>query len=94
MPGAGICLPGATAALALRPRIGRHPRQREAQCEQPLLEYPYKLAASVISGAIAGLAGFLFAIKDGYVNPELLGWHLSGSVLIMISWWSGHLRGD
>jgi branched-chain amino acid transport system permease protein len=46
--------------------------------------YPYKLAAFVISGGIAGLAGFLFAIKDGYVNPEMMSWHLSGAVLIMI----------
>jgi branched-chain amino acid transport system permease protein len=56
--------------------------------------YPYKLAAFVISGALAGLAGFLFAIKDGFVNPELLSWHLSGSVLIMIILGGlGHLRG-
>ena len=33
--------------------------------------YPYKLAAFTISGAIAGVAGFLFAVKDGLVNPEL-----------------------
>lgn len=46
--------------------------------------YPYKLAAFVLSGAIAGLAGFLFAVKDGFVNPEMLSWHLSGAVLIMI----------
>jgi branched-chain amino acid transport system permease protein len=56
--------------------------------------YPYKLAAFALSGAIAGLAGFLFAVKDGYVNPELLSWHLSGSVLIMIILGGiGHLRG-
>jgi len=56
--------------------------------------YPYKLAAFVISGAIAGLAGFLFAVKDGYVNPEMLGWHQSGAVLIMIIFGGlGHLRG-
>jgi len=56
--------------------------------------YPYKLAAFVVSGAIAGLAGFLFAVKDGFVNPELLGWHLSGAVLIMIILGGiGHLRG-
>jgi len=56
--------------------------------------YPYKLAAFVISGAIAGLAGFLFAVKDGFVNPELLGWHQSGTVLIMIILGGlGHLRG-
>ena len=56
--------------------------------------YPYKLAAFTISGAIAGLAGFLFAVKDGFVNPELLSWHMSGSVLIMIILGGlGHLRG-
>lgn len=56
--------------------------------------YPYKLAAFIISGAIAGLAGFLFAVKDGFVNPELLSWHLSGAVLIMIILGGiGHLRG-
>jgi branched-chain amino acid transport system permease protein len=46
--------------------------------------YPYKLAAFVIAGALAGLAGALLAIKDGAVNPELLGWHESGAVLLMI----------
>jgi branched-chain amino acid transport system permease protein len=56
--------------------------------------YPYKLAAFTLSGGIAGLAGFLFAVKDGYVNPELLSWHLSGAVLIMIILGGiGHLRG-
>jgi branched-chain amino acid transport system permease protein len=56
--------------------------------------YNYKLAAFVISGMIAGLAGYLFAVKDGYVNPELLSWHLSGAVLIMIILGGlGHLRG-
>jgi len=56
--------------------------------------YPYKLAAFTISGALAGLSGFLFAVKDGFVNPELLSWHLSGAVLIMIILGGlGHLRG-
>ncbi|MCC6249907.1 MAG: branched-chain amino acid ABC transporter permease [Rubrivivax sp.] len=56
--------------------------------------YPYKLAAFVISGAVAGLAGFLFAVKDGFVNPELLSWHLSGALLVMIILGGiGHLRG-
>ncbi len=56
--------------------------------------YPYKLAAFTLSGAMAGLAGFLFAVKDGFVNPELLSWHLSGAVLVMIILGGlGHLRG-
>lgn len=44
----------------------------------------YKLAAFVLAGALAGLAGFLLAVKDGFVNPELLSWHESGAVLLMI----------
>ena len=46
--------------------------------------YPYKLAAFVIAGALAGLAGALLAVKDGAVNPELLAWHESGAVLLMV----------
>ena len=46
--------------------------------------YGYKLAAFVIAGALAGLAGFLLAVKDGAVNPELLSWHESGAVLLML----------
>lgn len=75
-------------SLLLRSRFGRalagirvnEQRMRAAGFST----YPYKLAAFVISGAIAGLSGFLFAVKDGFVNPELLGWHQSGAVLIMI----------
>lgn len=56
--------------------------------------YPYKLAAFTLSGGLAGWAGFLFAVKDGFVNPELLAWHMSGSMLIMIILGGlGHLRG-
>ena len=46
--------------------------------------FGYKLAAFVIAGALAGLAGFLLALKDGAVNPELLSWHESGAVLLML----------
>jgi branched-chain amino acid transport system permease protein len=56
--------------------------------------YRYKLGAFVLSAALAGLAGFLFALKDGFVNPELLSWHQSGAVLLMIILGGiGHLRG-
>ena len=56
--------------------------------------YPYKLAAFVIAGALAGLAGFLLAVKDGVVNPDLLSWHESGGVLLMLILGGlGHLRG-
>ena len=46
--------------------------------------YRYKLAAFVLAGALAGLAGSLLAIKDGAVNPELLAWQESGAVLLMV----------
>lgn len=56
--------------------------------------YAYKLAAFVIAGALAGLAGFLVAARDGVVNPELMAWHNSGEVLLMIILGGlGHLRG-
>lgn len=46
--------------------------------------YFYKLAAFVVAGMLAGLAGFLHATKNGGVNPEMLSWHESGGVLLMI----------
>ncbi|MBF5003786.1 branched-chain amino acid ABC transporter permease [Diaphorobacter sp. NR2-3-3-1] len=46
--------------------------------------YWYKLAAFVIAGVFAGVAGFLLAARDGVVNPELLAWHHSGEVLLMV----------
>jgi branched-chain amino acid transport system permease protein len=56
--------------------------------------YPYKIAAFVIAAMLAGLAGFLKATKDRYVNPELASWHESGAVLLMIILGGvGRLRG-
>jgi branched-chain amino acid transport system permease protein len=46
--------------------------------------YAYKLGAFALGGALAGLAGFLYAVKDGFVNPEILAWHQSGTVLLMV----------
>jgi len=46
--------------------------------------YWYKLAAFVIAGSLAALAGVLLATKDGAVNPELMSWHESGAVLLML----------
>ena len=71
-------------ALALRTCARRHPRQRAADARRRLLDVPYKLAAFVIAGALAGVAGLLYAVKDGFVNPEILSWHQSGTVLLMV----------
>ncbi|SIQ06821.1 amino acid/amide ABC transporter membrane protein 2, HAAT family [Aromatoleum tolulyticum] len=44
----------------------------------------YKLAGFVTAGGIAGLAGFLSACQYGFVTPEILSWHQSGNVLLMV----------
>jgi branched-chain amino acid transport system permease protein len=75
-------------ALVLRSRFGHalagirinEQRMRAAGYQT----YRYKLAAFVLAGALAGMAGFLSAAKNGVVNPELLSWHESGAVLMMI----------
>jgi len=46
--------------------------------------YRYKLASFAIAGALAGFAGYLSAMQFGFVNPELLSWHQSGNVLLML----------
>jgi branched-chain amino acid transport system permease protein len=46
--------------------------------------FVYKLGAFVLAGALAGLAGYLAACQFGFVNPEILAWHHSGTVLMMV----------
>ncbi len=46
--------------------------------------YKFKLAAFAVSGAVAGLAGGLFACIDGFVTPELFSWHESGLAIMMV----------
>ena len=46
--------------------------------------FRYKLGAFVIAGALAGLSGYLSACQFGFVNPDLLAWHQSGTVLMMV----------
>jgi len=46
--------------------------------------YRYKLAAFVIAGMLAGVAGHMWAMHRGFVNPELVGWHRSAEALLMI----------
>ncbi|WP_284619649.1 branched-chain amino acid ABC transporter permease [Aquabacterium humicola] len=89
---------GALLALIRRARFGHalagirvnEQRMRAAGFPTTL----YKLAAFVIAAALAGVAGFVAATKDGVVNPELLSWHVSGEVLLVIILGGlGHLRG-
>ena len=44
----------------------------------------YKLAAFVLGGALAGVAGHQWAMTEAFVSPELLGWHRSALALLMI----------
>ena len=46
--------------------------------------FRYKLACFVLAGALAGLAGYFAAIQFGFVNPDMLGWQLSGTVMMMV----------
>ena len=46
--------------------------------------FRYKLACFVIAGALAGMAGYFAAAQFGFVSPDTLGWHQSGSVLMMV----------
>jgi len=85
-------------AVLLRSRFGRALAgikvNEQRMRSSGFTTYPYKLASFTISGALAGLGGFLFALKDGFVNPELMSWHLSGAALVMIIFGGlGHLRG-
>jgi branched-chain amino acid transport system permease protein len=85
-------------ALLLRSRFGHALagiRANEARMRAAGYNtYAYKLAAFVIAAMLAGAAGFLIAAKDGAVNPELLSWHESGAVLLMVILGGlGYLRG-
>ena len=46
--------------------------------------FNYKLATFTLAGALAGLAGYLWAAQTGYVNPELMGFHLSAHAIMMV----------
>lgn len=75
-------------ALLMRSRFGaaltgiRINEQRMRSAGYSTLRYT--LTAYVVAGALAGLAGLLYAAKDGFVNPELLAWEQSGLVLLMV----------
>jgi len=46
--------------------------------------FGYKLAAFTLAGALAGLAGYLYAAQSGFVNPELMGFHASAHAIMMV----------
>ncbi|MGH8669760.1 MAG: branched-chain amino acid ABC transporter permease, partial [Burkholderiales bacterium] len=70
-------------------------RENEARVEAigfPV--YRYQLACFVIAGAAGGLAGALLASHGKYVNPNVLHWVQSGTLMIMVILGGvGHLWG-
>lgn len=46
--------------------------------------YRYKLAAFVMAGAGAGLAGALMANQNSFVSPNMMHWEQSGVALVMV----------
>ena len=43
-----------------------------------------RLSAFVISGGLAGLAGYFAAAQFGFVAPQMLSWHVSAAALVMV----------
>ena len=87
-----LCL----AALALaylmlaRVAVSRFGRVLNAIRQNPLraralglLPFPYQLAACVIAGAIAAVAGTLLANQSEFVAPAFMSWQRSGELLVM-----------
>jgi len=46
--------------------------------------FGYKLTAFTVAGALAGLAGYLWGALNGFVNPELMGFHMSAHAIMMV----------
>jgi len=75
-------------AVLLRSRFGhalvgiRHNEQRMRAAGYAT--YRYQLGAFVAGGVFAGLAGYLYAIQFGFVNPEIASWHQSGNAMLMV----------
>jgi len=66
-------------------RVVQAIRENEARAEAigfPV--YRYKLACFVLAGAAGGLAGVLLASHGKYVNPNVLHWTQSGTLMVMV----------
>lgn len=83
-----LVLTVAALAMLLRSRFGhalvgiRHNEQRMRAAGYAT--YRYQLGAFVAGGVFAGLAGYLYAIQFGFVNPEIASWHQSGNAMLMV----------
>jgi branched-chain amino acid transport system permease protein len=89
----GLCFVVLAGVLWLAGRIERSPfglalasaRQNAERVETVgLTPYRLRLAAFVISGAITGLAGALFADLNRFVSPTMFSWQMSGEIMIFV----------
>lgn len=73
---------------AVRARFGRVIEAiRENETRMRAIGFPtyrYQLVCFALGGALAGLAGALLANQNSFVNPNLLYWTQSGSLMIMV----------
>ena len=46
--------------------------------------FGHKLTAFTLAGSLAGVAGYLWGAQTGYVNPELMGFHMSAHAVLMV----------
>jgi branched-chain amino acid transport system permease protein len=81
-----LCI--AALVLFARSRTGRAVRAlRDDELRAEALGLPtfrWKLAIFVVAGMVAGVAGALTANLQGYVNPNVLHWTESGTLLVMV----------
>ncbi len=89
----GLCLALLCVVLFLNARLQNAPfglalnaaRQVPTRVETVGLNpMRLKLVAFVISGAITGLAGALFADLNRFVSPTMFSWQLSGELIVLI----------
>ncbi|MCT8160142.1 branched-chain amino acid ABC transporter permease [Pseudoruegeria sp. SHC-113] len=89
----GLCLAILCAVLFATAKLMRAPfglalnaaRQTPARVETVGLDPTrLKLVAFVISGAITGLAGALFADLNRFVSPTMFSWQMSGELIVFI----------
>ncbi|MFK5997790.1 MAG: branched-chain amino acid ABC transporter permease [Rhodobacterales bacterium] len=60
-------------------------RQNEERVETVgITPYKIRLAAFVISGAVTGLAGALYADLNRFVSPTMFSWQTSGEIMVFI----------
>jgi len=88
-----ICFALLALALLFSARLAKSPfglalnaaRQSAARVETVGIRvYSLRLTAFVISGAITGLAGALFADLNRFVSPSMLSWQTSGEIMVFV----------